>query len=829
MQFSRRALLIGAISLFLRGKANAWRNGIQIAQWFTLPLGAGGYIVGGDIAPDGTMVCKTDTYGCYLWNAATSKWSELITNASFGSLIGVNQMTGVWDIRIAPSQTTRFAMIFLNKVYRSDNSGTTWADANFSMTNAAANGSSTNGGGGAIRLANRKICIDPNNPDHAFIGTPCGVATSSATASGNAVVIFAGNNAQVASGVAVGMTVQNITNPSVIPGGTVVSTFGPSSITMSNNATGAGIASGDVIVVGNYGVFETFNFGAITPSWAQVASIAGPTAPPGCAGMVFDASSATTTVNGHTVTSRCLIPSGGNGVYETLDGGVTWNLTTGTPTVVWTAQIGPTGSYYAGGKDSASTHINVWRYVSSTWANIDPAGFANGYFGTSWGGGAVIVDPDNAASLKITGPNGGWLGYQTTNPDAGSVTWHGVTGGRTQTQVSSTIPWMIHGDTSFASVGDIVTNKVDGKTYFFEGIGVWKMDPFVYDNTAYSVTATSISVGIEQLVSTDFISSPGEPQPNWLGWDRPIMSVPIPNYPTNYDPPNSAQNRAWAGDYASDDGSYKAALITSQTPVAFSAASTNYGATGSWTAFANQTPAAQGGCIACASSANGGNIVAVVAGSSKTPVYTKNGGSTAWTACSGLPSSTYIGSFTVRCRVLAADRVNIGTFYCFDQANGNLYKSTDGGANFTQVVNNTGLPSGINHAIIISVPGQAGHLWMVDGLSNGPSSMWRWRDGIDTNWVKITACTVGFKVAVGATKPGASYPTLFLYGTFNGVAGVFRSTDQFVTAQLIATPATSFPITCQLDTFDCMTGDMNNYQKVYMGGNGSGGCYGVIP
>ena len=36
--------------------------------WQPLPIGAGGYVRGIDIAPDGTMVARTDTYGAYLWN-----------------------------------------------------------------------------------------------------------------------------------------------------------------------------------------------------------------------------------------------------------------------------------------------------------------------------------------------------------------------------------------------------------------------------------------------------------------------------------------------------------------------------------------------------------------------------------------------------------------------------------------------------------------------------------------------------------------------------------------------------------------------------------------
>ena len=37
-------------------------------SWQPLRIGGGGFIRGMDIAPDGTYVCNTDTYGAYYWN-----------------------------------------------------------------------------------------------------------------------------------------------------------------------------------------------------------------------------------------------------------------------------------------------------------------------------------------------------------------------------------------------------------------------------------------------------------------------------------------------------------------------------------------------------------------------------------------------------------------------------------------------------------------------------------------------------------------------------------------------------------------------------------------
>ena len=53
---------------------------VSTNNWQTLPVGAGGFVDGIDIAPDGTMVVRTDTYGAYIWNG--TEWQQLVTSTS---------------------------------------------------------------------------------------------------------------------------------------------------------------------------------------------------------------------------------------------------------------------------------------------------------------------------------------------------------------------------------------------------------------------------------------------------------------------------------------------------------------------------------------------------------------------------------------------------------------------------------------------------------------------------------------------------------------------------------------------------------------------------
>ena len=61
--------------------------------WQTLPLGCGGLITGFDIAPDGTMVCRTDVGNAYRFTGTTAtvtdpakQWTPLMTFDSLGPM-----------------------------------------------------------------------------------------------------------------------------------------------------------------------------------------------------------------------------------------------------------------------------------------------------------------------------------------------------------------------------------------------------------------------------------------------------------------------------------------------------------------------------------------------------------------------------------------------------------------------------------------------------------------------------------------------------------------------------------------------------------------------
>ena len=137
-------------------------------NWQPLAVGGGGWVTGIDIAPDGTMVVRTDTYGAYIWNG--TQWQQLVTSTSMpatfiqpGNGPGLNT-SGVYEIQIAPSNSSIMYMEYMGYVFKSTNKGTTWTQTSFAQV--------TDGSNDAYRMDGQKMAIDPNNPNVVYVGTP---------------------------------------------------------------------------------------------------------------------------------------------------------------------------------------------------------------------------------------------------------------------------------------------------------------------------------------------------------------------------------------------------------------------------------------------------------------------------------------------------------------------------------------------------------------------------------------------------------------------------------------------------------------------------------
>jgi hypothetical protein len=141
---------------------------VASTNWQTLEVGAGGFVDGIDVAPDGTMVVRTDTYGAYIWNG--TEWQQLVTSTSMPAAFMtpdnlLNAAQGVYEIQIASSNSNILYMMFEGYVFESSNKGTTWTQTAFAPITEDPNIVPYKSDG-------QKIAIDPENANIVYVGTP---------------------------------------------------------------------------------------------------------------------------------------------------------------------------------------------------------------------------------------------------------------------------------------------------------------------------------------------------------------------------------------------------------------------------------------------------------------------------------------------------------------------------------------------------------------------------------------------------------------------------------------------------------------------------------
>jgi photosystem II stability/assembly factor-like uncharacterized protein len=131
-----------------------------------MKVGAGGYVDGLDIAPDGTMVGRTDTNGAYRWTGKS--WLQLVTADSmppaFVAANPVSSGSGVYEIQIAPGNSDVMYMLFDGDVFASHDKGKSWTQTSFATVSANANDN--------FRVYGQKMAIDPHNAKIVYVGTP---------------------------------------------------------------------------------------------------------------------------------------------------------------------------------------------------------------------------------------------------------------------------------------------------------------------------------------------------------------------------------------------------------------------------------------------------------------------------------------------------------------------------------------------------------------------------------------------------------------------------------------------------------------------------------
>lgn len=504
-------------------------------------------------------------------------------------------------------------------------------------------------------------------------------------------------------------------------------------------------------------------------------------------------------VNGETQTMYIGVSrTGGGNIYKSTDGGVSFTditATTGfmphraalqgtTMYVTYSDHQGPQSTNGDGKVYKLNTATGVWTNVTPVHnkdycyggVSIDPTNvnrvlvstsgiYWNNQFGTGWAD-FIFLSTDGGASwtLKI-GPNSTY--------DANGMDWSN----------GGAINWM---DCIEFDQDDLNKVRVVG------GGGVFTCSDITATNTTWKYDVK----GIEETALLDGISIPGGPFISSFGDIRGFVHEPLTAFPAtklySSSPTQEYNNNSIA--YAAGNPNKVVRIGNGASVVYYS---NDMGA--SWTGSSSNI----GTSGRVAISADGGTILHCP-WTSTTIYYTTNDGGS-WSSCSGV---------SVGDAAPVADQVNSNIFYIYSPKTGQFFRSTNKGVGFSAV----GTPgaSTANHpwesALPRTVPGREGHIWIPLG-SNGL----KYSTNAGASFTTPANVTYCKSIGIGKTMSGASYPTVFIWGTVSGVTGLFRSTDQGVTWLRMNDDAHEF------GGAPLLIGDMNVAGRVYMSAGGGRG------
>ncbi|SHH17851.1 RICIN domain-containing protein [Flavobacterium johnsoniae] len=489
--------------------------------------------------------------------------------------------------------------------------------------------------------------------------------------------------------------------------------------------------------------------------------------------------------------------TGGGNIYKSTNGGASFtDISPTTSFMPHRVALQGTTMYvtYADGAggDDANGNGKLYKLNTSTeaWTNVTPIQSKD----YSYGG--VSIDPTNVNRIIISTFNiysnnqfgTGWGDFIFLSADGGS-TWT-LKNGTNATFDNNGMGWHAGG----LNWMDCIEFDQDNlsKVRVIGGRGIYTCSDITATNPLWKYDV----VGLEETAFLDGISIPGGPFISALGDESGFVHESLTSPPSSLSAKLIGGTNTTSIAYAAGNPN-KVVRISNQGNVVYY--STDKGAT--WTGAATNV-GVQGRVDI---SADGGTVLHCPWGSTTTSYTTNNGGS--WSGCLGV---------SVENAAPVADKVNSNYFYIYNPQTGAMFRSSNKGVNFSLA----GTPgaSTANHpwqpVLIRTIPGFEGHIW-VPLASNGL----KYSTNAGAGYTTVANVTYCKSIGIGKTMYGASYPTIFIWGTVSGVTGLFRSTDQRTTWLRMNDDAHQF------GGAPLLIGDMNVDGRVYMG---AGGARGII-
>jgi hypothetical protein len=662
------------------------------------PIGGGGYVTGVVThQTSGDIYCRTDVGGAYRWDAATSKWAQLLDWISEEE----RNFSGVEAMALDPQNANTIYMLCglayfdggKTAILKSTDKGNTFTVIDVTSKFKAH-------GNGTGRSSGERLTVDPKNSNVLFCGTRRNGLWKS---------VDGGLNWNLAW----------------------------NDVTTTPNDVGICFVVYDTLSPVVNGVTQTMYIGV----------------------------------------SR----TGSANIYKSTNGGATFTAISATTDFIpnRAALVGTT-MYVAHGEGGAGSLYKL-NTSEGTWTNVTPNG--NNY---SYGG--VCVDPSDANRVVVStiskfdnnqyGTTWGDYVYLSTN---GGTNWT-LTNSNNSTYNNDGIGWS-SGQLHFAGSIEFTPGNT-AEVRVVSGNGLYSCSNINAANPSWKFDVR----GMEETGLNDGISIPGGPVITAFGDVTGFVHHDLTSYPASTHQPAGGSNGGIA--YAAGNTSKLVRTTYGGHGASYVYYSTNQGAT--WTACSTTKGVA--GKVAI--SADGGTILHCPDGSSTTWRTTNNGDS--WTSVSGV---------SVTNAIPVADPVNSNYFYIHNLSSGQMLVSSNKGVSFSVASTPGATTTPWVKTYIRAVTGYEGHVW-VPLVGNGLKYSTNY-GATYTTLANVSYCSA---VGIGKTKTGASYPTIFIWGTVGGVKGLFISTDKGANWARMNDDAHEFGGT----TF--IFGDLNVFGRVYMWG-----------
>ncbi len=551
---------------------------------------------------------------------------------------------------------------------------------------------------------------------------------------------------------------------------------------------------GDVLFCGTraHGLWKSMDGGF---TWQKVTAfpVSSTTNRNGICFVCFDGSGGTAGSETQTIYAG-VSRSGSANLFVSRDGGDTWEAVANAPiSQMPMRSLLASGQLYVSYGDAEGpwncSEGSLWKYDTGTgdWTDISPES------GSAFSGISISSDHSVllASSLNKWINQGEAWGDEIYRSTDNGLTWTRLFQDAGTIIDPGEITWSAKGSIHWA--GDVQIDPYNkDRAFVISGNGI-----FMTGNlTSASPVWLNASVGLEETVPLDLVSTPGGPLVSVIGDYDGFMHSDISEYPLKRHFPSIGTSTGVACAALLPNFVVRVGGDADNRAMYYSE---DYGA--SWKRVLTTDVGKYRGRVAV--SADGGCILWAPA--SSTTLYLTTDLGQSWAPCEGISGSVSP----------AADQVNPNAFYAYS-GTGQFYKSLDKGKSFTST--STSITGGAT--LIRAVPENEGHV-LIAGKGQGLYITKNYGFAFE----KIESVTYCEAVGTGKGPEDSNYPSIYIYGRTvqDGTLAAYRSDDAGDSWVRIDDDEHRFG---SLANGQFIIGDKNVFGRVYRSSAGRGIVYG---